>query len=138
MKKYILLFFAFLVLFLVLSIILVFALNILKPTDYYIDLIIVAMSSIIIGFIFVKNNGRVPTQKETIAYTSSIIIIFIILSIAFTIYRLKPFVNSGEFVITASFINSNIGHFVGSVIWYILATHLPFYLTCRLLAKRYK
>jgi hypothetical protein len=136
-KKYIFCFFVFLTLFLICSIILAFILNIQKPTDYYIDLIIVAMSSIVAGFVFVKNNGRAPAQKESMIYLVWIVTILIIASVAFTGYRLKPFIDSGEIELTASFVNNTIG-FLLYPSKYILTVYPPFYFTCKLLDRKYK
>ncbi|MDR2080888.1 MAG: ABZJ_00895 family protein [Campylobacteraceae bacterium] len=138
MKKYILPFFLFLVLFFILSVILAFILGVSKLMDYHADLIIFAMSSIITGLIFVMRSGRAPTQKEIMTYTVSIITILIILSIAWTTYRLKSLADSDGPVLTASDINtSDIGYFVAFCIKYILVIHLPFYFTCKLLSRKY-
>ncbi|MDR1007342.1 MAG: ABZJ_00895 family protein [Campylobacteraceae bacterium] len=139
MKKYILLFLVFTILAIIVTATLLLIIEFDKrASEYGIDLVIVAMASIITALFFVKDKKRAPAQNESIVYLVFIIIILIIASIAFTVYRLKPFIDSGELVLTKEFINTNIAYFVTTLIKYILAIYLPFYLTCKLLARKYR
>jgi hypothetical protein len=105
---------------------------------YDIDLVVLGIASIVTGFLFVKDNKRAPTQNESMIYLIfSVVIIMIVLS-AFTIYRLKPLIDSGEIILTREFINTGIAYFVGTFIGYVLVIYLPFYFTCKLLARRYR
>ncbi|MDR1285089.1 MAG: ABZJ_00895 family protein [Campylobacteraceae bacterium] len=139
MKKYIILFLIFTILATVVAIALLLIAEFdKKASEYGIDLIIVAIASIITAFFFIKDKKRAPAQNESMIYLISIIIILIIASIAFAVYRLKPFVDSGELVLTKEFINTNIAYFITALIKYILAIYLPFYLACKLLARKYR
>jgi hypothetical protein len=106
--------------------------------EYDIDLIVIAIASMITGLLFVKENKRVPTQNESMTYLISAVIIIIVILSALIFYRIKPLVDSGEIVLTKELINRGIALFVEYSIKYILVIYLPFYLICRLLVRRYK
>jgi glucose uptake protein GlcU len=139
MKKYVFLFFVFTVLIVIIAsnLLLIIGLSEEKASEYHIGLIFVAIASIITGCFFVKYNERAPTQKEGMTYLVSIMTILIIALIAFIVYIFKPFIDSGEVLLTRELITA-IGYFVGILIEYILAIYLPFYFTCKLLARKYK
>jgi glucose uptake protein GlcU len=139
MKKYIFLFFVFTVL----AIIAAAAYSVIvgyngKASEYHIDLIAIAIASIITGCFFVKDKERAPTQKEGMIYLVSIMIILMSASIAITIYSTKSLIDSGELVLTRELINKTIGYLVGAFIEDVLAIYLPFYFTCKLSARKYK
>jgi hypothetical protein len=103
-----------------------------------INLIAMAISSTIAGFSFVKDNKRTPTKNESIIYLVFIVSALMIIWTASSVHNIKPLVDSGKVILTKEFIIIYIAYFVSNIIKYILVTYLPFYLTCKLLARRYR
>jgi hypothetical protein len=92
----------------------------------------------ITGFLFAKENRRVPTQNESMVYLIVLVIILMAVLSALMFYVTRPFLDSGEIVLNKELINRGIAFFVEYFIKYALVIYLPFYLICRLLVRRYK
>jgi membrane protease YdiL (CAAX protease family) len=138
MKKYIFLFFVFAFLVLIIEAILLLIAGLEeKARDYYIAHIAIAISSIIMGFLFVKDNKRAPTQNENMTYLIVIISVFVIISIVTTVSSINSLIDSGELIPTRDFVEESIG-FIYTLIVNALAIYPPFYFACKLLARRYR